>query len=175
MERLNIERDVRHPHRALTPEEVAASLKSAETSGKFFQRQSPETRVQIYTCSYLTELRNQELASLTPSSFKLDDVPPTLTIEAARSKHRKKYVLPIHPDLFAKLREWTKGLRPTQPLFLGLGKKKLSAMIRLDLKLAEIQYQTADGIADFHAAGRHSYITQLIRSGASLPEAMELA
>ena len=32
-----------------------------------------------------------------------------------------------------------------------------------------------DGIADFHAAGRHSYITQLIKSGAPLPTAMELA
>ena len=32
-----------------------------------------------------------------------------------------------------------------------------------------------DGIADFHAAGRHMYITQLLRSGVSVPEAKELA
>ena len=30
-------------------------------------------------------------------------------------------------------------------------------------------------IADFHAAGRHSHVTELLRSGASLPEARELA
>ena len=40
---------------------------------------------------------------------------------------------------------------------------------------AGIPYQTEEGIADFHAAGRHTYITQLIRSGVSLPTAMELA
>ena len=32
-----------------------------------------------------------------------------------------------------------------------------------------------EGIADFHAAGRHSHITGLIRSGASIMEAKELA
>lgn len=48
-------------------------------------------------------------------------------------------------------------------------------MIRLDVKRAGIAYRTEEGIADFHAAGRHTYITQLLRSGASLPEAMDLA
>jgi len=36
-------------------------------------------------------------------------------------------------------------------------------------------YETEDGIADFHAAGRHSHITELLRNGTSLPEAKELA
>ena len=31
------------------------------------------------------------------------------------------------------------------------------------------------GIADFHAAGRHTHITELLRNGATLPEAKELA
>ncbi len=38
-----------------------------------------------------------------------------------------------------------------------------------------LAYKNIDGIADFHAAGRHTYITQLIKSGAPLPTAMELA
>ena len=53
--------------------------------------------------------------------------------------------------------------------------KKLYRTIQLDLRDAGIPYQTEEGIADFHAAGRHTYITQLIRSGVSLPTAMELA
>jgi hypothetical protein len=36
-------------------------------------------------------------------------------------------------------------------------------------------YETPDGITDFHAAGRHSHVTGLIRSGASIMEAKELA
>lgn len=34
---------------------------------------------------------------------------------------------------------------------------------------------TSEGLADFHAAGRHTHITELLRNGATLPEARELA
>jgi hypothetical protein len=37
------------------------------------------------------------------------------------------------------------------------------------------QVPTREGISDFHAAGRHSHITELLISGVSLPEAKELA
>ncbi|MBL9080894.1 MAG: site-specific integrase [Planctomycetales bacterium] len=43
------------------------------------------------------------------------------------------------------------------------------------LKLGGCAVYPEDGIADFHAAGRHSHITGLIRSGASLPEGRTLA
>ena len=48
-------------------------------------------------------------------------------------------------------------------------------MVKLDLERVGIPYLTPDGVADFHAAGRHIYITELLRSGASLVEARELA
>src|SRR5690554_6472611 len=48
-------------------------------------------------------------------------------------------------------------------------------MIQRDLEEAEIPYETEDGVADFHAAGRHTHITGLLRSGVSLVEAKELA
>ncbi len=48
-------------------------------------------------------------------------------------------------------------------------------MVKLDLKAAGIPYRTKDGVADFHAAGRHTYITELLRNGTSLVEARELA
>jgi hypothetical protein len=38
-----------------------------------------------------------------------------------------------------------------------------------------IRYKTPEGVADFHAAGRHTHITELLRSGVSLAEAKELA
>ena len=174
-ERLNIEVDVRHQRRALTPQEVRKLIETAAASNRSFQKQSPETRVRIYSVAYMTGLRKQELASLTPASFKLDDAPPTVTVQATRSKHRKKDVLPLHPQLVELLRIWLKDMPVDQPLFPGLARKKLSNMVRLDLALAGIPYKTIDGIADFHAAGRHTYITQLIRSGAPLPTAMELA
>ena len=48
-------------------------------------------------------------------------------------------------------------------------------MVKLDLARAGIAYETPEGIADFHAAGRHTHITELLRNGASLVEARELA
>ena len=48
-------------------------------------------------------------------------------------------------------------------------------MVKKDLERAGIPYVTSAGVADFHEAGRHTHITELLRSGASLPEARELA
>ncbi len=175
LERLNPETDVRHPRRALTPDEISRLVEAARNSGERVQNLHPELRARAYTFAYFTGLRKQEIASLTPASFHLDDDPPTVTVAAACSKHRRKDVLPLHPELVSMLRVWLTGLKPTEHLFPLLGEKSLSEAIRSDLERAGIPYRTAEGFADFHAAGRHTYITQLLRSGASLPEAKELA
>ena len=175
LERRNAEVDIRHPRRALSHEETSKLISATLGSGKKAQNLTPETRARVYLLAYLTGLRKQELASLSSSSFRLDDSPPTVTVAAACSKHRRKDVLPLHPDLVSQVRKWIKGLEPGDKLFPGLGRKKLSEMIQKDLKRAGIAYRTEEGIADFHAAGRHTYITQLLRSGVSLPAAKELA
>jgi hypothetical protein len=48
-------------------------------------------------------------------------------------------------------------------------------MVKKDLERVGIPYETEEGIADFHAAGRHTHIPELLRNGATLPEAKELA
>jgi site-specific recombinase XerD len=175
LERRNAEVDVRHPRRALSPENMSLLIETTRASRKKVQNLIPETRARVYLFSCLTGLRKAEMASLSPSSFGLDGNPPTVTVAAACSKHRRKDVLPLHPELVPQLREWTKGLGPTDKLFPLLAKKKLSEMIQKDLHRAGIPYRTEEGIADFHAAGRHTYITQLLRNGVSLPAAKELA
>ena len=129
----------------------------------------------MYLTSFFTGLRRLELASLTPRSFRLDDAQPTLIVEAACSKHRRKDTLPMHPELVALVREWIAGLEPDEPLFPRLARKKTYTMVQKDLERAGIPYETHEGVADFHAAGRHSHITGLIASGASIMEAKELA
>ena len=64
-----------------------------------------------------TGFRRKEVASLTPNSFQLDEDAPTVTIEAACSKHRREDVLPLHPDLAAMLPDWLKGRPADEPLF----------------------------------------------------------
>jgi len=175
LERLNADADVRHPRRALSPDEVEMLVESARNSDEFIQEFSGEDRARIYIISFMTGLRRTEIASLTPRSFNLDSDPPTLTVKATVSKHRKKDVLPLHPELVTMLRVWISGMDPDQLLFEHLERRRTWLMVKKDLERVGIPYQTDEGIADFHAAGRHSHVTELLRSGASLPEARELA
>ncbi|QDU45188.1 Tyrosine recombinase XerC [Symmachiella dynata] len=175
MKRLNQEVDVRRKRRALTAEEIGRLIAAARNSGVSVQRFNGEQRARIYTLSYMTGLRKKELASLSVRSFHFDAVPPTVTVEAGCSKHRRKDVLPLHPDLVGMLREWLKGIPPGEKLFPNLDRKKTWFMVQKDLERVGIPYETEDGVADFHAAGRHTHITELLRNGATLPEAKALA
>ncbi len=175
IERMNTEVDIRHKRRALRPEEFRKLVESARSSQVSIQCYDGETRAQIYLISYFTGLRRKEIASLTPSSFRLDETLPVLHVEAACSKHRKFDVLPLHPELVSMLRGWLEGKEPNAPLFPKLAKRRTWLMVKKDLERAGIPYETSEGIADFHASGRHTYITELLRSGASLAETKELA
>ena len=173
--RLNAEVDVRHERRALSPEEFAKLLAAARNSGISVQCYTGEERARIYTLSFMTGLRKGEIASLKKSNFKLSGKQPIVTVGAAASKHRKKDVLPLHPSLVKELKTWLHGLRKDAVLFPKLGSRKAFKMVQKDLALAGIPYRTEDGVADFHAIGRHTHITELLRNGATLAEAKELA
>ena len=175
LKRLNAEVDIRHKRRALSVEEFSKLVESARSSGEKVQGVTPENRARLYTISGLTGLRRKEIASLTPRSFNLKASPPTVTVKAACSKHRRTDVLPLHPELIAVLPEWLSGLKPDQPLFPSLLNQRAYLMVKADLERIGIPYETSEGFADFHAAGRHTYITSLLKNGATLPEAKELA
>jgi integrase len=175
IERLNTAVDVRHKRRALSPEEVTRLVESARSSGEDIQGYNGEHRARAYLTSFFTGLRRQELASLTPRSFRLSDAQPTLKVDAACSKHRREDTLPVHPDLVILVRQWIAGMDADELLFPLLERKKTWLMVKKDLERVGIPYETAEGIADFHAAGRHSHITGLLRNGATLVQARELA
>jgi hypothetical protein len=71
-------------------------------------------------------------------------------------------------ELESRMADW-------QKLFPKLERKKTWFMVQKDLERIGIPYESEEGIADFHAAGRHSHITELLRNGTTLPEAKELA
>jgi hypothetical protein len=75
----------------------------------------------------------------------------------------------------ALVREWTRDMALDERLFPRLDKKKTYTMVQMDLERAGTPYETHEGLADFHAGGRHSHITGLARSGATIMEAKELA
>jgi len=175
LERLNTEVDIRRQRRALTADEVGRLIASASSSKKKINRVDGKQRARIYFLAYMTGLRKGELASLSPKSFHLDGERPTVTVEAVHSKHRRRDVLPLHKELVAELREWFVGLATGDKLFPDLAGKNTAVMVKHDLEKIGIPYRTDAGVADFHAAGRHTHITELVRSGASLPEVKELA
>ena len=146
----------------------------------------------LYRVAAMTGLRASELASLTPASFDLNADPPTVTVQAACSKHRREDVLPIHSDLAARLRRWLSEREraqddqnailslnrsantPCERLFPGTWATRAFKMICLDLDAAGIPYATDDGVADFHSL-RHTFISNLARGGVHPKLAQQLA
>lgn len=68
-----------------------------------------------------------------------------MTVEAGTSKHRKKDVLPLHPELVAVLPEWTAGLKPSEKLFPKLERRKAWLMVKKDLERVGLKYETRRG------------------------------
>lgn len=130
--RLNQEVDIRHKRRSLTADEVDSLVSSARSSGVSLGSSTVSSAPTIYVLSDMTGLRRKELGSFSPRNFELDGDPPTVTAEAAASKHRRKDVLPLHPELVAMLRQWLKGLEPRQKLFPKLERKKTWFMVKKD-------------------------------------------
>ncbi|MCI0335248.1 MAG: site-specific integrase [Planctomycetes bacterium] len=161
-------------------------------------------RAMLYILAAWTGYRRQELASLTRSSFKLSMTPPKVTVTAAYSKRRRQDVIPLHPEVAASIKTWLgskKELPADRPVFdlraPGGELRRTSLMMKLDLERARsawideakkdrkerkrreesdfLQYQDENGLyADFHA-NRHTFISNLAKSGVSPKVAQTMA
>ena len=203
LSRLNVKTDRRHDRRALCDDEFSRLLKAART-GKRIEGISGVDRAMMYTLAAWTGFRKGEIGSLTRQSLLLDADPPTATVAASFSKHRREDTVILHPELAKQLRSWlkTKQLDMTQPLFPVSSKvpggidRKTHKMIKRDLAAARAKwikeakskkerakregsdylcYENHAGLfADFHAC-RHLFITSLERAGISPKMAQTLA
>jgi integrase len=173
----NVHVDRRHSRRALTPDEAGRLLAAAKGSLRVICGNTGFDRYAVYLTALGTGFRANELASLTPESFRLDDEVPVITLSARVGKNRRLVHQPIGADLVAVLREYLKG-RPAGVPVWHLKGVRTAEMLRHDLEDAGIEYvvEGPDGpeYADFHAL-RHTYITSLERAGVSIKTAMMLA
>ncbi len=96
--RLNEQTDLRRVRRALDDDELAILIDAAEHGPARFGLGGAD-RAMLYRVAVGTGFRVNELFSLTPRSFDLDADPPTVTVEAAYSKRRRRDVQPIRPGL----------------------------------------------------------------------------
>ena len=199
---LNVRVDRRHDRRPLSQDEFTRLVKVAE-SGPPIESICGRDRAMLYILAAWTGLRRGELGSLTRKSFKLDGNPPTVSVEAGYSKHRRKDTQVLHPEVVSQFREWLKHRRPAPGEILfpitkrpsGVS-RRTAKMMRDDLTAARrawiaevhdaqeqdrrqnsdfLRYQDSSGrFADFHA-NRHTFITNLCKAEISPKTVQTLA
>ena len=112
LSRLNARVDVRRERRTLSGQELGKLLKATK-AGAEYRGLTGESREMLYLTALFTGLRASELASLTEGSFDLTADPPTVTVEACYSKHRREDVLPLHLALATQFADWLAKRRQT--------------------------------------------------------------
>ena len=189
---LNEASDRRHVRRELSGEEVECLLRETATYTRPEHRMTGPDRAMAYRLALGTGFRASELRRLTPESFDLNADPPTVTVF---SKGQRIDVQPIRKDLADLLRPWLAAFEPGEKVFARLA-RNTARMFRSDLKAARqawikaakgnaekkargesdfLKYKNEAGeVADFHAT-RHTFISNIVASGASVKTAQELA
>ena len=167
--------DRRHERRELTPDEVDKLIAAAEAGAPYRGLTGPERAV-LYRLALGTGFRANEIASLTPASFHLDDDPPVIVVAAAYSKRRREDHQPIRRDLADALRPWLAERPADRRVFdVPCLPHRTARLMRFDLAAAGIEYTDADSkVADFHSL-RVTFISAVVRSGATVKEAQALA
>ena len=203
LEPLNVSTDRRHDRRALTMEEFLLTLHAAETGPPAVGLTGPD-RAMLYILATWTGFRRGELGSLTLKSFHLKRKNPTITVEAAYSKHRRDDSQLLHPDIVKRFLKWIEIRKPAseKEILFPISKKTCgtnrttSNMMMFDLAAARrawlveandefelqareesdfLKYEDSDGkFADFHAL-RHTFITNLSRANVPPKVAQSLA
>lgn len=172
----NAKKDIRHERRALTPEETNALL-IATLKGLKHHSLSGKQRYMLYTLALSTGFRAGELHSLTWRSLNLSDFESTVTVTAGYAKNGKEATLPLRNDVAKLFKQWfdDSGFSLSDKIFPKFNKAKGAAMLRKDLKTVGIPYEDESGrYADFHSL-RHTFISNIGKSGATVKEAQTLA
>lgn len=165
-----------HARRALSADELSRLLVSARQSEAVYCWLTGEDRYHLYLMAMSTGFRAGELAELRPDSF--DFAARRVKLPARHDKAKRSVSQPISADVAREMQAYCRGKPADAPLWPSSWWGTAAEMLRVDLKPAGIPpvVQTADGPlhADFHSL-RHSYITAVVESGASVKTAQRLA
>jgi integrase len=174
---MNVRLDTRRRRGELTPTELGALLTATDSNGTVFGLRGSD-RAMLYRVAVGTGFRAKELRALLPDCFDLAAIPPAVILPAEASKNRKGAVQPLSDDLAADLRTYLNGREGKQPVWPGRWHLKAADMLRGDLRAANVPVEVdgPEGVEtrDFHAL-RACYISNVIRAGADLKQAMTLA
>jgi len=187
--------DRRRVRRALSADEQRRLLAATLTQRRRSGLDGP-SRSALYRLMLTTGLRVGEVVTLKRVDLKLDDAQPVVKVQAAYSKRRRIDHQPLPPETVHVLRELTADLRPTDPVWPSVVARSLNIALRRDLDAAraawieetpeeperEVRRATdflaginGEGeVVDMHAL-RHSFVSGLVRGGASPKVAQTLA
>ena len=165
--------DRRVVRRPLEPDELRSLIATARDLPPWLGMTGTDRAV-LYLIGAATGFRRSELASLTPTSFRLDGTPPLIVCEAAYTKNGKPADQPITPSTAAMLRPWLASRLAGRPVFDQLP-EKTGQMLKADLTRAGIDPVDASGrVVDMHSL-RHGYITALAKAGVPIKALQTLA
>jgi len=154
-----LQTDIRHPRRALEPDEIRRLLETSQNAPERFGMTGPE-RSMLYRLAIESGLRRNELRSLKVSSFDFENC--TVSVKDAYSKNRRKSIVSLRKDTVASLQVFLANKMPSAQVFDV--PKRTAEMIRADLENAGIPYVEEGFFFDFHAQ-RHETSTLLAASG----------
>jgi integrase len=177
----------RDPLRGLSPLHVTPrSTRRALTSeeSRTLLSHCPPPRRLLYETAMVTGLRVNELRQLTIDHLDFEQC--GLRLDAAWTKNRQPDFQPLSADLLRRLYDFSRAGEPQCLYGAGLTRMvtpvnallyvphNVARKLAHDLQHDGIRRQTAKGKIDFHAL-RTTYINLVIASGATVPEAQELA
>lgn len=174
----NAELDRRRVRREVTVDELARLLESTRTTPDVFEDLAGPDRVMLYLTAFGTGFRRSEVAALTPAWFDLSGEPPTVRLPRRLEKARRGARQALPRGLAVLLANYLRGRDPAAPVWPGGWRDRAAEMLRFDLERASVPY-VVDGpdgpeYADFHAL-RHTYVSAMGRSGATVRETQLLA
>ena len=178
LSRTNADVDVRRERRALPIGEFAKLLSTTVSQPGDYRGLSGRDRAVLYLTAAYSGLRVSELGSLNRRSFMLEGESPTVTVEAAYSKRRRKDSLPVRVDVAKVIAHWMAELpakRLEDQLWPGTWTERAAEMLKADLDAAGIPYRDeANRVFDFHAM-RHQFISNLVLADVHPKVAQQLA
>lgn len=158
--------------RAILTDGQFSNLLASTRQGPMRRNLTGGQRYWLYLIASQTGLRAQELHSLSPASFRLNDSPPFVEISCTVSKRRTTDRIELHPEFAKLVAVWLRGKPRNRGLWSDSKAwfNKAAAMLRDDLKAAGLPstISTPEGVAtiDFHSF-RCYRVTQAIMTGAN--------
>ncbi|HUS46540.1 MAG TPA: site-specific integrase, partial [Phycisphaerae bacterium] len=131
----NARADRRRVRRALAADEISALLAATQQEPERHGMTGQE-RALLYRLAIETGLRASELASLSRESFSLAANPPTVTVAAGYSKHRRDDTLPLREATAAELKPVVGKLLPGERIFRLQACPRYAEMLHADLDAA---------------------------------------